>query len=1432
MVLESNDATSKKCEVQPSTSASVSQQTNCGDQTKPTSQDTSKPYVPEVGLYDSKDAPLSDDALYTKARALETTLQGSNFLIFHNGPDFTSVENVFRGMKASEMVRFEKIFDDLDGVDPLRTELKKLNNDAQIATIETMMDKSDGKPNYSGYLSVALETANQDQGNAGMLMRAVFNGMTTKQYADFEKQWESGNFTQYGATISDAITKSNLSESDKALFANFLGKGSETHTTADVVTAATVYVNGLDDFGGDQTAALAGFGDIVNGDAQARAQLKANPDFVAKFNNVFGGTDHFQDYLNEGHVSLISTVDDNKGLMAQIFQGADSDKFVESDLLHASQAERDNYRAGRMLAETGAQVAPGSTEAQQVDYYNRLSDMFMSKGGPAKAAIWADELENGRKTIVSAIAEQTVEGILKPSAVMNSIDSMTQDDWNLLHSANGTPTPEMSLLKAVIAKLSPEAQDQAFARLQTTSEAKSFAAAQTGRSSFTEIMQTNAGDKIDPAAVLNAVQNMTDADRQKYFTDKDFQAQVNATAFPTQRDVLPVIAGNRKAEAQLLMAESLLKQIAVNGKKPQIGAVEAMAQKYINGIVSEDNKTEILQTILKDPAANAELQKRVIQGEVNPDDAYSGTLYDLTAALTNNSGLGGSLDQQLIDGQVGYMSQMYGEAKPLAGFSSLSGATENTYSQNDPMYAVQQNVINQGGQTDLADKAEAYILGQGGDLNGYGHNVDYRYLLSQLDSMTDQQRSDFYAKFQSKYNADFVSSFISHVQQSEHLNDQYSNVFQQAIQQNFDLTLADRVELSVLDGKGGYQAFESELATLNPTQRDQLKSEFAAKGYGDFDSSFLGMIGKKNADLEKYTKLITTAASDPVTDFLNHVVDAKDDLSGADVDGTKGGVLRALASNQEIIAQYNANRAKLPKALLDAIDADYEAAVSNRDTSTDNVKAAVNATIDAIEITAAAATIIGTFGTDSPVAAAFIINASTNIGALSAASRAALDEAVKGQGNLTQQEKNDLILQSTTEAGLFVGPGMAVSILRAAKPGTLKALSMLADAMPKSAPAAETTASALSDAEKAQLALVSEPEFTGTSVDDVFTKPKVAVDGTESAFADTGVMPASSYDQARFAAEFGAYGDAGDSSLDWAEFNKMKQPKPVKLPTETVDATEVVAAPKPSMTRSPQAFDPADVQIDGEAAPDPNPAVQRSPQAFKPEDVQIDTTPIAEGAPAPKPLSAEASTPAPQPAATEVVPPQGDDIPSPAQKFEREAIEDAAAKKADADAKAAADAKAVADAKAAAEAKAAPGTADKAAAINDANILRAVIPPAVITDKAIELGANKQTDFTPPPLLPNSELVKLATVKRGKGPWQSAERILAVDGKKHDIDEVRALTKAIQAVYATDNGNGDMKGLKVKYTFVTQSNFASLLNSVNNDKVKALLMNMATTAAS
>ena len=105
----------------------------------------------------------------------------------------------------------------------------------------------------------------------------------------------------------------------------------------------------------------------------------------------------------------------------------------------------------------------------------------------------------------------------------------------------------------------------------------------------------------------------------------------------------------------------------------------------------------------------------------------------------------------------------------------------------------------------------------------------------------------------------------------------------------------------------------------------------------------------------------------------------------------------------------------------------------------------------------------------------------------------------------------------------------------------------------------------------------------------------------------------------------------------------------------------------------------------------------------------------------------------------------------------------------------------------------------------------------------------EQTDFAPPAKpVPSQALIDLAVVKRGEGPWQSAERILAADGKRHSIDEVRALTKAIQAVYAQGRGgNADMGGLKVKHGFITAENFPALIDAVSNPEVKALLQSMA-----
>jgi hypothetical protein len=92
--------------------------------------------------------------------------------------------------------------------------------------------------------------------------------------------------------------------------------------------------------------------------------------------------------------------------------------------------------------------------------------------------------------------------------------------------------------------------------------------------------------------------------------------------------------------------------------------------------------------------------------------------------------------------------------------------------------------------------------------------------------------------------------------------------------------------------------------------------------------------------------------------------------------------------------------------------------------------------------------------------------------------------------------------------------------------------------------------------------------------------------------------------------------------------------------------------------------------------------------------------------------------------------------------------------------------------------------------------------------------------------LTNDELVKLATVRRGEGPFQSAERVLKQAYKveahaknsshahRPSIDEVMALTRALQRVYSAQNGSWDMSGLKVGYKLVTKNNFQQVLHDV------------------
>ncbi len=335
---------------------------------------------------------------------------------------------------------------------------------------------------------------------------------------------------------------------------------------------------------------------------------------------------------------------------------------------------------------------------------------------------------------------------------------------------------------------------------------------------------------------------------------------------------------------------------------------------------------------------------------------------------------------------------------------------------------LQKNVIvKQGGIADPADIAQMYLLGKESYANG-DEPYDYRDVLTMLDAAGPEGREQFYQTMKDKYGVDFVSAFTQHVNETENLEGEYKAIFDNAAAQGFNLTTADEIALAVQDDKGGYKEFESTLAAMSFDDRDLMKSEYAKKGYGDFDSEFLGLVGNNNAELEKYTELVASFEGDPSSKFIQRLLESEDDLSGWDLDGTNEELVRSILTNRDVLAKYAAARESLPPEVLAEIDAMYVDAVNNNRTSKENIAAKVNAAVDGILLVAAVATLLPSGGSS---AVAF--------GSLTAASRAGLMDAIKGDGIMTEAERQDNFNRALIEAGLFIAPDAAIQAFQGLK---------------------------------------------------------------------------------------------------------------------------------------------------------------------------------------------------------------------------------------------------------------------------------------------------------------------------------------------------------------------------------------------------------------
>ncbi|MBA3992158.1 MAG: hypothetical protein C0469_01435, partial [Cyanobacteria bacterium DS2.3.42] len=1219
-------------------------------------------------------------------------------------------------------------------------------------------------------------------------------------------------------------------------------------TPEDIAAAARLVVNNYNDTESSSANAdkyLRQLSDVLAGDSPAavaaRKALQGDKAFTDAYDKAFGPSTWAndtqkrvaQDLLTEGRISLSTIVSGNAKTLGGFFDNPD---LISGALSRATPKEIADFKAGRALA--AENTDPSKLNAQQKDqlaYFRKLDETFREKGGERQAAAWTEQLVTGKKGLISdAAATHSDGGLFGIGAGHTSQDlfkvfeNMTPDQWKQLKDP-----AYMKDLKASVFKYATEQERPILERiLDGKAKAPSFEASQQVRRTFGEVVTDAASSPEGKKAITERLLTMTAKEAQDL---KNNPALIKQTG-----DVLNQTSGiDDKALAATVLSQSLLKQVEQTGKPvQQLTPLQQFAKDTMDGKLDTPNKKidAAERLVLGDPALRArlnEIQNMRDKGTMSSDFKLSQEDINLSAMLMSSTS------------QFGYRNLLRGEQigigeKIAAGGGVLGDGFKGRYpdiakiqpqSERDRIVGmlspeqqkIVQNVIKQGGTADLADEAQSYLVGDGGN---------YRDFVQKIAKMNDTDRANFFKTFESKYGQDFKTAFVNGSVQREGLSADHKTVLDKLAGQNFKPTLADEMRLKVLDGKTSpYQPFEDRLKAMTPVQIQQLKTEYAEKYGSALDKDFLGQVDNPGAKIT-YQRMLKGAPSDPVSEFLERT--ATMDLTGANYDGSQINMERALQVNRDMVAQYQANREKLPPEMRDRIDKYFTEATQQNLDSKERLAKAKELALDIAVVTAAAASMYATFGLSAPVAGGAI----ATTGFAASVARPFIMENTLGSKTITPEEFRQHAIRGGIDAALFLpigSVGRGVEIFNKIRAGerateTVAALTKVEQALPaalrveQALPAAQKLEAVVagSRVEPVIAARVEPVIVTGVRSDRVVTAAEVVDTAAEAEKVVPRVVPTVVAKEAAPAVQV-----IHDAAPVVAKSEKLTQP----VVTEVAAVAEV-AEVAPVMVR---ASNEATLLAERQAlALTASKGDQAALAALKAEDRVL----LAKLAESSDPAAVKAlqtfdrnqlvaAVARGDKTAAELVAfdrqilekavTRGDEGAAAALKaFDRKVLEEAALK---------GDAKAI-------EALAALRKAEAARTAMVASQTEQLMKLGVLPTLAVDRLADAAELPKPveQPLQPSAKLLELATVRRGEGPWQTAERILAADGKKHSVDEVRALTKAIQAAYKADNsGNGDMSGLKVKYSFAgTSANtFANIVANCKDEKVKAVLLSLA-----
>ncbi len=1399
---------------------------------------------------------LSPEAINASVDLVKDKL--TNYLFLIGAPDTDALARTLGPMAQADRQALEARYQEKFGKS-LRDELKyQLGSGEKFVTIEAMLNRKDGATNLAGNARIALEVMKEDPERGMRLLRSTLAPLNSSQAAELQANYQK----DYGKPLTtdiQSVESSRVGENQKAIFTTLL-KGVDKIDSAEIIDMAKKAVQSRD---------LQMFAGVIGGDlpanVQARAALNSDPEFVANMRKSFGTTSRgrgtvpnpiAEDYLREGRISLGTILKADTSAILPYFQNAANSDLVFSN---ATGKERRDYASGRDIVKSGAE--PKTIQEQEAKrFYEFIEKNIQSSASGTRREVLRDQLLHGGKTLISGLAELHKDSTLgfggghTTNDLMNRVENMTAAEWNLLKN----PTYKANLAESLKSYATADEQKQVLALIeaklnppgQKPGQPATFEQSQAVERPLEQYMQNFTASAVTKTSeAVGHIERMTAADASRYQSDPAFRASVDsfASKYLTDRST-----GNIPAQ---LLASRLLEQTAQTGKPPVLGELDQFlktrAEKIDNDTSldsSAANKAQLatigkVEELMKDPALLARMQNVLAvqrgekQGAVSREDDL---LYKtFTAAL----GTPGNFAYLLTDGKgQSYIGTKVALSGGLAGdwlvgrypdLAKLPEADRNRIRESLPQPAqkILDNLIAQNGKADLTDNLRSLVL-DGGYLKDFQ---------ADLGKLSPEQQTQLKADYSRKYGGNLDQDLFSSISKREGLSPEKQQVLRNTIAQNGQPQLVDQLRSFVLGDDKKFQDFQSQLATLTTPQKQELKSEYQKRYGGTLDNDFLGKVDA--AHTEQYSRYLTASNTDGMQSFFDRMNKFAPLSVG---DGTSLGQERMLQVNEGVLKQFNANMEKLPPAVQEALAEYYSKTYQNNlDSNEKYAHFVADVTLTTASIAAAIALAGPTGGLsmaalatrEGATLATKLVVAGATAGAIARPTMiAAMENGTFDYSaeNLTRQG-----LIGAVQGALIAPIGLGAKVGIAAKDAEIAASTIARQTAEQNLSqrlavsnierqTLERQALERQAAEHQALEQAAAPKVEQIAVPDVIPQvvPEVVPEVVPQAVPK--LVPQLETAAVRETIEVAPV-SAADSRL--AQEVAQINPKTIETAEGAIKPVVPAVAEKEVVAET----------IEPAAAAVVAPAVESKVAAEALSD-QATARALAERAATERAAAERAAT---ERAATERA--ATERAATERAATERAATERAAAERA-ATERAATERAATeraATERAATEGVATERVAAERVAAEKAIVARTpkdaavtpLVPPVVARTAVPEAAAEvlpkpepveKETKPEAVALKPSDNLIQLATVRRGEGPWQSAERILATDGKRHSVAEVRALTRAIQATFKNDNnGNGDMSGLKVKYNFVTEKNYEALINAVQDQNVKNLLISLA-----